>query len=184
MRKDVECTFGILKGRWRILKAEVCIHVVNSVDYIWLTCCALHNWLLDIDGMNEIWVGGVCTVVSDREGKLVCFDWEGVQVEIPNALAHLLANQNARKYDSSGVGPGDDIIGETRTLLTREFDDDNICTNQISLGEDRVRSVQNLSLAVFRQLLVNHFDILFSQNKIVWPKRIQRSCRRIAENAN
>ncbi len=59
MRKDVECTFGILKGRWRILMAGVCIHGVDSVDYIWLTCCALHNWLLDIDGMNEIWVGGV-----------------------------------------------------------------------------------------------------------------------------
>ncbi len=184
MRKDVECTFGILKGRWRILKARVRIHGVDSVDSIWLTCCALHNWLLDIDGMNEIWVGGVPTVVSDWEGELACFDWEGVQVEIPNALARLSANQNAPNYNSSGIGPGDDVIGETRTLLTREFDDDVICTNQISLGEDRVRSVQNLSLAVFRQLLVNHFAILFSQNKIVRPKRIQRSRRRIAENAN
>jgi len=27
MRKDVECTFGILKGRWRILKAVVRIHM-------------------------------------------------------------------------------------------------------------------------------------------------------------
>jgi hypothetical protein len=77
----------------------------------------------------------------------------------------LLVNQNARNYNSSGVGPGDDVIGETRSLLTRELEDDVVCTNQISLGEDRVRSVQNLSLAVFRQLLVNHFAILFSQNK-------------------
>jgi hypothetical protein len=74
MRKDVECTFGILKSQWRILKAGVCIHGVNSVDYILLTCCALHHWLLDIDGMNEIWVGGVCMVVSDWEGKLACFN--------------------------------------------------------------------------------------------------------------
>ena len=35
MRKDMECTFGILKGKWRILKAGVCIHGVDSVDYIW-----------------------------------------------------------------------------------------------------------------------------------------------------
>ncbi len=100
MRKDVECTFGILKGRWRILKA----------DYIWLTCCALHNWLLDIDGMNEIWVSGVRTVVSDWEGKLACFDWEGVRADIPNALARLSVNRKARNYDSSGVGPGDDVL--------------------------------------------------------------------------
>jgi hypothetical protein len=184
MRKGVECTFGILKGRWRILKARVRIHGVNSVDYIWLTCCALHNWLLDIDGMNEIWVGGVHMVVSDWEGKLACFDWEGVSADIPNAVACLSVNQNACNYDSSGVGPGNDVIGETRSLLTRELDNDVVFTNQISLIEDRVRSVQNLSLAVFRKLLVNHFAILFSQNKIVWPKRIQRSCRQIAENAN
>jgi hypothetical protein len=135
MCKDVECTFGILKGRWRILKAVVCIHGVNSVDYIWLTCCALHNWLLDIDGMNEIWVGGVCTVVSDWEGGLACFDWEGVRADIPNVLAHLSVNQNVLNYNSSGVGPGDDIIGEIRSLLTRELEDDIICTNQISLLE-------------------------------------------------
>jgi hypothetical protein len=46
MCKDVKCTFGILKGRWRILKAGVRIHGVDGVDDVWLTCCALHNWLL------------------------------------------------------------------------------------------------------------------------------------------
>jgi len=37
MRKDVECTFSILKGRWRILKAGVRIHGVDGVDDVWLT---------------------------------------------------------------------------------------------------------------------------------------------------
>jgi hypothetical protein len=115
---------------------------------------------------------------------MASFDWEGVRADIPTALAHLLVNLDARNYDSSGLGPGDDEIGETRLLLTRELEEDVDITNQISIGEDRVRSVQNLSLAVFWQLLVNHFAILFSQNKIVWPKRIHRSRRRIAENAN
>jgi hypothetical protein len=43
MRKDVECTFGIMKGRWRILKTGVRLHKVQSVDMIWAACCALHN---------------------------------------------------------------------------------------------------------------------------------------------
>jgi hypothetical protein len=43
MRKDVECMFGILKGRWRILKAGVQIYGDDLVDYIWHTCCVLHN---------------------------------------------------------------------------------------------------------------------------------------------
>ncbi len=135
--------------------------------------------------MNEIWVGGVHTVVSDWDGKMASVDClEGVRADIPTALACLLVNLDARNYDSLGLGPGDDVIGETRSLLTRELEEDVDITNQISIREDRVRSVQNLSLAVFRRLLVNHFAILLSQNRIVWPKRIHTSHRRIAENAN
>ena len=37
MRKDVECTFRILKGRWRILKSGVRLHGVDAVDSVWLT---------------------------------------------------------------------------------------------------------------------------------------------------
>ena len=50
MRKDVECTFGILKGRWRVLRYGIKLWGINNTDKIWLTCCALHNWLLEIDG--------------------------------------------------------------------------------------------------------------------------------------
>jgi hypothetical protein len=55
MRKDVECTFGILKGRWRILKSGIRLEGVDAVDKVWLLCCALHNWLLEIDGLYEEW---------------------------------------------------------------------------------------------------------------------------------
>jgi hypothetical protein len=67
LRKDVECTFGILKGRWRILKAGVRVHGVEVTDKIFKTCCALHNWLLDVDGLDEQWEQGV---PSEWEGEL------------------------------------------------------------------------------------------------------------------
>ena len=44
LRKDVECTFGILKGRWRVLKMGIPLSGVQAADNIFLTCCALHNW--------------------------------------------------------------------------------------------------------------------------------------------
>ena len=66
MRKDVECTFGILKGRFRLLKAGVRLDGINAVDNVWFTCCALHNWLLEIDGITGEWKDGV--PVSDWEG--------------------------------------------------------------------------------------------------------------------
>jgi hypothetical protein len=67
MRKDVECTFGILKGHWHILKAGIHVHGFDAGDKIWLTCCALHNMLLDHDGLDEHWQAGV---PSDWQGKL------------------------------------------------------------------------------------------------------------------
>ena len=38
MQKDVECTFGILKGRWRILKSGIRLYNTEIADNIWLTC--------------------------------------------------------------------------------------------------------------------------------------------------
>ena len=53
MRKDVECAFGILKGRWRIMKTGVRLHSTQSLDQVWLTSCAFHIMLLDIDGLDN-----------------------------------------------------------------------------------------------------------------------------------
>ena len=43
MRKDVECTFGILKGRFRVLKNGIRLRGPANTDKIWLTCCSLHK---------------------------------------------------------------------------------------------------------------------------------------------
>ena len=52
MQKDVECAFGILKRRLKTLSAPNLLQSIEAVDQIWLTCCALHNWLLEIDGLD------------------------------------------------------------------------------------------------------------------------------------
>ncbi len=55
MRKDVECTFGIMKGRFRILKTGIPMHGIEVCDRVWKTCCALHNFLLEEDGLDIGW---------------------------------------------------------------------------------------------------------------------------------
>ena len=59
MRKDVECAFGILKGRFAILRYGLRFASITKCDQVWLTCCALHNMLLHIDGLNKDWDSGV-----------------------------------------------------------------------------------------------------------------------------
>ena len=55
MQKDVECTFGIMKGRFRVLKNGICVRGPAATDNIWLPCCALHNFLLEEDGLDQPW---------------------------------------------------------------------------------------------------------------------------------
>ena len=51
VRKDVECTFGILKARFHILKGNRFPEQI-IVDCTIVTCCILHNMLLELDGYD------------------------------------------------------------------------------------------------------------------------------------
>jgi hypothetical protein len=52
IRKDVECAFGILKMRFRILLNRVEYHDPSFVDLIFRCCAILHNMLVHWDGRN------------------------------------------------------------------------------------------------------------------------------------
>jgi hypothetical protein len=66
MRKDVECTFGILKGRFLLLKYGIRSGSIEHCDKVWLTCCALHNKLLFIDGLHKNWENGAKSYYEDK----------------------------------------------------------------------------------------------------------------------
>jgi hypothetical protein len=166
MRKDVECTFGIMKGRFRVLKTGVRLHGIEATDKIWLTCCALHNLLLEADGLDELWQNGVS---SDWEGDLGLHNSLDVAEHAPTfALRRLKSPEERRGYDASGLGPGND-----RDIVTPDDpSDDDIISEDPVVGSVGVRYVPRLSYGYFRSRLVEHFDILFTQNKIKWPSRL------------
>ena len=162
MGKDVKCTLGIIKSRWQILKAGVRIHGVDGVDDVWLTCCALHNWLLDIDGLNGAWEHGV--PMSDWEGPMGDMDFEGLNDGVAHTIVRLSKNLNPRNYDSSGIGPGNDLVGEVYDFCESDSKEGNE-------GEDTSTSlkINSLSLHFFRSQLVTHFSILFDKPRGASP---------------
>lgn len=99
MRKDVECTFGILKGRFRILKTGIRLHSTQSVDRIWATCCALHNMLLEVDGLDAPW-DGVRIPSSEWTGELGNLE----SADVPAAMRRALSPSEIRAYDTSSLG--------------------------------------------------------------------------------
>ena len=160
MRKDVQCTFGILKGRWRILKSGIRVHGVSTTDKIWLTCCVLHNLLLQVDGLTEKW-----------RGKLGLHNIDEELDNVPFAIQHLSNGSYDRNYDASEMGPefvendSDDEAEEPHPQITdMGFGDDLV-------SQHHVNKLNNLSFTIFRQKLITHFDYLFKKNKIKWPER-------------
>ena len=164
LRKDVKCTFGILKGRWRILKTGIRLHTLASADRVWKTCCALHNRLLDIDGLDQKWENGVR---SNWEGNLGHHEHLDTLSHVSFAIQRTnVLCPDARNFDSSGMGAGDDGNGGdlTDNYVPPAAIDDNLTT------VDGVRVVRHLSLNFFRSKLVEHFDIRWQQHDIEWPK--------------
>jgi hypothetical protein len=165
MRKDVECTFGILKGRWRILKAGIRVHGLEAGDNIWLTCCALHNMLLDHDGLDERWQAGV---PSDWQGKLGQHEQRDLN-RLPPAITHLHNPALSRNYDSSAMGHGQDFYDERRARQLHFEPQDRV--SQVIAQSDGAVMVRHLTMEQFRKRLVKHFNIAFACREIVWPSR-------------
>lgn len=53
LRKDVECTFGILKKRYCILKHRARLHSKELIEDIFRCCCILHNMNHTFDKYDE-----------------------------------------------------------------------------------------------------------------------------------
>ncbi len=156
MRKDVECTFGILKGRFRILKTGIPLHGVEVCDCVWKTCCALHNFLLEEDGLDECWDA---MRYLGEEGHHHSDD-----------VSYFTAGaSNSPLYDTSGMGVGSDFVLANGDLST-DWEGDQDVEDALD-DNNSVREVHKMSMRMFRAKLIEHFDILFQQNKIVWPTR-------------
>ena len=78
VRKDVECTFGVLKKRFKILRLPIQINTAATIADIFKGCCALHNFLLHKDGLNSIGAKGG--------------DWTQDKVVGPNTAASKMPN--------------------------------------------------------------------------------------------
>jgi len=161
-RKDSECTFGTLKGRWRILKTGIRLEGPAVADNIWFTCCALHNWSLEVDGLSGEW-----------EGQLGNNDSEDFRLS-PKAMQRL----NDLQLEAFGSREHEEEARRRRQMAggdTQLEDLDNPTFGEVC-GEARVDNegaicVNCLAYQDFRRRLVTHFDTQHRRRKIAWPKR-------------
>ena len=173
MRKDVECTFGILKQRWRILKSGIRVHSIELADKIFKCCCALHNYLLDADGMDIPWQGHFkCDYEDDAFQDYIASDTPSSVHELYRVYGELNC------IDLSGAGMNNvsvlENFGSSNSDIESEDESDEVLESHLPTDTTSIREVNTLSHEFFRSKLVEHFDILFKQKKLVWPKASRR----------
>ncbi|CAN0508570.1 unnamed protein product, partial [Ectocarpus sp. 12 AP-2014] len=54
VRKDIECLFGRLKGRFRLFKTGILFGDRTKIDDAWFIACIIHNMLLAFDGLDQL----------------------------------------------------------------------------------------------------------------------------------
>ena len=78
-------------------------------------------------------------------------------ISTPFAIRKILDVNLATRYDVSGTGYGNDVINEEDEFVP----DDEVDKSPAQCNTDNSYDVHNLSLADFRNFLVDHFNIAF-----------------------
>lgn len=171
MRKDVECLFGILKGRWRILKTGVRLHGADATDKVWLTCCAFHNWLLEVDGLDKTWQHGAR---SDWQGGMGKNDVYTMRLHGPSTFNRMSDNQ-LQEFGETNLGVLNfaSYLGRRKgVVIDLEGDEfyDEASGDEASVMDDAIH-VNSLSYYEFRNKLFENFDIRHLKGDVAWPTR-------------
>ena len=143
-----------------------CSHDEQIVDDIFRTCCVLHNRLIKEDGLDEGWLRPEDSNFDDDDFWAVATG-RMLQRQRMRAEGTL---QSFRSLDLSGLGPGPALPKQFYALHHEgnvEDDDDDAVGGALQYNK-KADTDMHFSR---RECLIEHYSVLFKQNKIVWPTR-------------
>lgn len=103
-RKDIECVFGKVKGRFRIFWTKILFNDKDKIDNAWFTACIIHNMLLQFDGLD----------VLEKD-----VDWEGADGDADDTTAEFLPEE--KTDDVTEDVPEDVSFTKLRDELVEHF---------------------------------------------------------------
>lgn len=123
VRKDVECTFGILKARFRILRDGIQYHRAYDITNIFHTCCILHNMLLEYDGLDEYNEEQWETLRPQKKAKDDDNDYDenGDEIGVDDAQPQARIQQWRGFINNTVEVQEDDTFYERREILVNHF---------------------------------------------------------------
>jgi hypothetical protein len=85
VRKDIDCTFGILKKRWQILNDGLNYCNIGTCERIFNACCCLNNFMLDQMDRSCVQVGRGALMGNDG----IWLDGDTIATEATDAALSL-----------------------------------------------------------------------------------------------
>ena len=149
VRKDVECTFGIMKGRFRILKLPIEFHHEQMIDYLFYTCAYLHNRIMRYQGFGEVW--------QDDS------DWVGHAGRFSVGLCGI------RQFHSRGRVFSYNVSADTDYSHVGAVDGDDDC---VEYGEHE-------QWVLLGEQLAEHYYAELQRNRLRWPKSQRLCAQRL-----
>jgi hypothetical protein len=153
-RKDVECVFGILKGRFRFLRHGILLQTQEKIDTVFFTCAILHNLILEADGMDRRWEQ---TVEWDRLNPQPNNSDSGYD-EDESASPHSVSLQEQRILER---------VAQYEPAIETEYE-----------GNDVVEEV-DINYEEKRKMLIKHFKTAYDRGLVQWPRCFPEVKRRI-----
>ena len=156
LRKDIECTFGSLKGRFRILKYGLLFHSEEICHNTFYTCSILHNMLLLEMGLEK-WDD------DEYQGDAGNFD--------DDVLQRIFAR------DPGAAARGGDYSATSGEIL-RDPDLQRrmpMAAAAALRGLDDSDDIPDFSYLTLRKALQTHFAYACLQKAVIWPQRIRKN---------
>lgn len=144
-RKDVECVFGILKGRFRFLRHGILLQSQDKVDTVFFTCCILHNLILQADGLDCRWEENV--------------EWDRLNPQPGNS---------DDGFDEEELVRVQSIGQQEQRILSRVNEYVDIFDEDIG-GNDVVEEVDE-KFEEKRGMLIRHFKKAYESGLVSWPR--------------
>ena len=111
----------------------------------------MHNCLIEVDGLTENWDCGVPS------------DWEQIINQFESRIGTPFVISKLNRYVFGPNQNEADIATDSNPESINDFDKYSINGKII---------VAKMPLKLFRQCLINHFDIRYKMNIIEWPRHI------------
>lgn len=159
VRKDIECTFGVLKVRFRVLQhplpymAKDWNSYRGKIDNIVWTCCVLHNLLLRHDGLEFLWTNAdYLSVWYDDPDADHREDWDGPPVQ----------QRAQRRFEQRLMAGGEASWAALSPAIEEEFGG--------IVAPDLTPTEVEMGHVPLREALVRNFEIMWKKKQVQWLK--------------